>query len=264
MFFFLSKLVDTLILPSNIMVALGVFAGVLLLFRWRRLGMAAAAAALAIPLAAGFTPLGNLPVAILEDRFPVPDLAEPPTGMVMLGGAVDLHLAITRDTVVLNDAAERVTETAALAHRFPNMRIFLSGGWSFDTDKGRVSESYFARQALIGMGVPPERIEMEENSRTTFENAVETRKAITPKPGERWLLLTSASHMPRSVAVFREQGLDFIPYPVDYRTRGLAHPLNRPRSTAVGLTNLDLAAHEWIGLFGYWLSGRTKTLLPTR
>ncbi|MBB1250749.1 YdcF family protein [Rhizobium sp. G21] len=165
--------------------------------------------------------------------------------------------------MILNDAAERVTETAALANRFPTMRVFLSGGWSSDTDKGRVSESSFARQALIGMGVAPERIEMEENSRTTFENAVETRKAITPKPGERWLLLTSASHMPRSVAVFREQGLDFIPYPVDYRTRGLAHPLNRPRSTAVGLTNLDLAAHEWIGLFGYWLSGRTKTLMPT-
>ncbi|WP_137154501.1 YdcF family protein [Rhizobium sp. FKL33] len=262
MFFYLSKLVDTLILPSNVMVALGLLAALLLVLRWRRTGFAIGALALAIPFAAGFTPLGNLPVAILEDRFPAPDLSEPPTGVVMLGGAVDLHLAISRDRVILNDAAERVTETAALANRYPTMRIFLSGGWSFDTDKGRVSESYFAREALIGMGVAPERIEMEENSRTTFENAVETKKAVTPKPGERWLLLTSASHMPRSVAVFREQGLDFIPYPVDYRTRGLSHPLNRPRSTAVGLANLDLAAHEWIGLFGYWLSGRTKTLLP--
>ncbi|MCV3764502.1 YdcF family protein [Rhizobium sp. TRM95796] len=264
MFFFLSKLVDTLILPSNIMVALGALATLLLLVGWRRLGYVAGALALAIPLAAGFTPLGNLPVAVLEDRFPVPDLTEPPTGVVMLGGAVDLHLSVTRGQVILNDAAERVTETAALANRFPTMRVFLSGGWSSDTDKGRVSESSFARQALIGMGVAPERIEMEENSRTTFENAVETRKAIEPKPGERWLLLTSASHMPRSVAVFREQGLDLVPYPVDYRTRGLAHPLNRPRSTAVGLTNLDLAAHEWIGLVGYWLSGRTKTLMPAR
>ncbi|MBB1250750.1 hypothetical protein [Rhizobium sp. G21] len=91
MFFFLSKLVDTLILPSNIMVALGALAALLLLVGWRRLGYVAGALALAIPLAAGFTPLGNLPVAVLEDRFPVPDITEPPTGVVMLGGAVDLH-----------------------------------------------------------------------------------------------------------------------------------------------------------------------------
>jgi uncharacterized SAM-binding protein YcdF (DUF218 family) len=180
----------------------------------------------------------------------------------MLGGAVDLYLSIARERPTLGDAADRISETAALANRFPTARVFLSGGWGENGPQGYVTETTYARQALLGMGIAASRIETEEKSRTTFENAVETKKALQPKPGETWLLVTSATHMPRSVAVFRDVGFDVIPYPVDYRTRGMQDPLNIPVMTSVGLTNWDLAAHEWVGLLAYRLSGRTKTLLP--
>jgi uncharacterized SAM-binding protein YcdF (DUF218 family) len=116
---------------------------------------------------------------------------------------------------------------------------------------------------LVGLGVDPQRIELEERSRTTCENAEQSLLAAKPNLGDRWVLVTSASHMPRAVACFRAVGFSVIPYPVDYRTRGTAD-LRRPvDSIADGLEALDLAAHEWIGLATYRLLGQTRELLPS-
>jgi uncharacterized SAM-binding protein YcdF (DUF218 family) len=121
-----------------------------------------------------------------------------------------------------------------------------------------------ARDLLVGIGVDPGRIEMEERSRDTCENAEQSLVLAKPQLGENWVLVTSASHMPRAVACFRAAGFSMVPFPVDYRTRGLAD-LRRPvDSIADGLEALDLAAHEWIGLATYRLFGRTHELLPSR
>ena len=109
--------------------------------------------------------------------------------------------------------------------------------------------------------VNPQRIQVEESSADTCENAEESLLATRPKAGEQWLLVTSASHMPRAVACFRAVGFPVIPYPVDYRTRG-AESLRAQSSISEGLRAADLAAHEWLGLLGYWLLGRTSELFP--
>ncbi len=75
---------------------------------------------------------------------------------------------------------------------------------------------------MIALGVPDDRMSFEDRSRDTWENAVFTKELVQPKPGERWLLVTSATHMPRSVGIFRKIGFDVIPYPVDYQTGGVA------------------------------------------
>ena len=103
---------------------------------------------------------------------------------------------------------------------------------------------------------------LEISSRTTDENARFTRKLVSPKPGERWLLVTSAHHMPRSVGVFRKAGFDVEPYPVDWRTRGwidASMPFDR---LSGGLACADAAVHEWVGLVAYWLAGRSDALFP--
>ena len=71
-----------------------------------------------------------------------------------------------------------------------------------------------ARQLWTGMGVPPERMLFETAARNTHENAVLAHALAKPRPGETWLLVTSASHMPRSVGVFRRAGWDVVPWPV--------------------------------------------------
>jgi uncharacterized SAM-binding protein YcdF (DUF218 family) len=124
-----------------------------------------------------------------------------------------------------------------------------------------MTESEVARNLLVAMGIAAGRIEMEERSRNTCENATESAASLQPKPGETWLLVTSASHMPRSMACFRAAGFDITAYPVDFRTRGA--DLKRPVETiAKGLEAADLAAHEWVGLFTYRAAGLTAELFP--
>jgi uncharacterized SAM-binding protein YcdF (DUF218 family) len=99
-------------------------------------------------------------------------------------------------------------------------------------------------------------------SRNTVENAVFSLRLAMPRPGERWLLVTSSYHMPRSMGIFRQAGFPIEAYPVDWRTRGTADLL-RPFSTlADGLLRTDIAVHEWVGLLVYWATGRSSALFP--
>ncbi|MCD2175882.1 YdcF family protein [Rhizobium sp. C4] len=262
MFFVISKLVGFATTPSTAIFLLGLLGVVLLVFRRRRSGIALCVTSIVLTLALGLTPLANVPQAILEDRFPQPVITEPPTGVIMLGGPVDVDLSPARKTITVNDAAERVTETAVLAVRYPEARIFLSGGSGHFGDPGENTESALTKKLLVQLGIPADRIEMEEKSRTTAENARFSLETLKPKPGERWLLVTSASHMPRSVGAYRAVGFDVIPYPVDYRTYGMGRLMIFPESVADGLQLVDVAAHEWIGLVGYWLTGKSNSLFP--
>jgi uncharacterized SAM-binding protein YcdF (DUF218 family) len=111
-------------------------------------------------------------------------------------------------------------------------------------------------------GIASERLAFDEDSRDTMENAVFSRKIAQPKPGERWLLVTSAYHMPRAIGVFRRAGFAVEAYPADWRTRGpidMARPFG---SLADGLKRTDTAVREWLGLLAYRLTGRTGELFP--
>jgi uncharacterized SAM-binding protein YcdF (DUF218 family) len=129
----------------------------------------------------------------------------------------------------------------------------------FDED---VEAPYAARQ-LEDLGVAAERITAEEQSRNTIENAVFSRLIARPKPGERWLLVTSAYHMPRAMAAFRAAGFAVEAYPVDWGTRGPADAMRPFALLSDGLHRTDIAVHEWVGLLAYRLSGRTAELFPS-
>ncbi|MDE2373227.1 MAG: YdcF family protein, partial [Hyphomicrobiales bacterium] len=107
-----------------------------------------------------------------------------------------------------------------------------------------------------------DRLTAEEQSRNTIENAVYSRLIANPKPGERWLLVTSAAHMPRAIAAFRAAHFTVEAYPVDWRTSGPVD-VSRPFPLlSEGLAQTDTAVHEWIGLLAYWVAGKTKALFP--
>ncbi|MBS0247955.1 MAG: YdcF family protein [Proteobacteria bacterium] len=255
-------MVETVLLPSNLIGILLLLGLLALVLQWRRTAIAMFALGTILLAVAGWSPLGPTLLAALEDRFPQPDLSALPAGILMLGGAVNVHISDGRGQPTFNDAAERVTATAMLARRFPQARILLSGG-AHDHDNPAVTESSIARDALVAMGVDPRRIELEDRSRTTYENAVLSKDIARPRVGERWLLVTSASHMPRAVGCFRAAAFPIVPYPVDYRTRDGREWLRPVESIASGLDDLDLAAHEWLGLAVYRLLGRTQQLFPS-
>ena len=261
MFFILSKTLGILTVPSHVISLLAAAGLVLLCTRFCRAGRRLLVASLVLVIIFGILPVGRSLTAILEERFPPWTAASlPPDGIIVLGGAVEPEASAARGMASINDNAERVTETAALARRFPNARLVFTGG-SANLVYAGPPESAFMLELFDSFGIPRSRVQLEERSRNTVENARFTKALIDPKPGERWLLVTSAIHMPRAVGAFRKAGFPVEAYPVDWRTRGWSY-LWKPGWPLNGLNATDFAAKEWVGLLAYRLAGYTPELLP--
>lgn len=261
MFFVLSKTLGFFAVPSNLLMAVGLVGLVLLLTRFRRLASWLVVSTLVLIAFVGYSPLGHMLILPLEDRFPPWNAAQgPPDGIIVLGGAIAPSISLARGAVALNDSAERITAAVELARRYPNARIIFSGGTAA-LFKGEL-EAPFAVKEFEALGIAHDRITAEEQSRNTIENAVFSRLIAQPKPGERWLLVTSAFHMPRAIAAFRAAGFPVEAYPVDWRTRGPIEATAPFMAMTGGLSMTDLAVHEWVGLFIYRITGQTAELFP--
>lgn len=262
MFFPLSKILFFLVTPSNLFGLAGL-AGVALsaATAWRRTGLWLAGFGVAGLLAGGLSPLPAWALLPLEQRFPAFAEDRPPDGIIVLGGGIEAGSSSARGQVVVNDAGERPIYMADLARRYPQARLVFSGGSGSLADGSIAEADIVSRDADI-LGLPRARLILENRSRNTRENAVFSAAMVQPKPEERWLLVTSAFHMPRAVGCFRAAGFAVTAFPVDYRTRGPRDGLRFGGSVSEGLPQLDLAAKEWIGLIVYRLAGYTDAWLP--
>jgi uncharacterized SAM-binding protein YcdF (DUF218 family) len=262
MFFVLSKVFGFIAVPSNLLVMIGVMGIVLLPTRFSVTGRRLLIASVLLIAALGVLPIGSMLAVPLESRFPLWDSGKgEPTGIIVLGGTISPTLSFARQQVALNDAGERVTATVELAHKYPNARIVFSGG-NGALIPGRLREADFALHVLEDLGVPSNRIMLEREARNTAENAIFSRRLIAPKPGERWLLVTSAMHMPRAMGAFRRAGFPVEAYPVDYRSAGWPDVWTVPGSVVDGIARTDIAVHEWLGLFIYWITGQISVPFP--
>lgn len=262
MFATLSKAGFLLLRPSNFLILLLVAGLCLLPAGFRRAGLAAIAAAAFGLFVGGFSPLANWLMLPLEERFPTPqDLPERVEGIVVLGGAIDTLSSATRSFPGVERPAERVMVVPRLAMRFPQARILLSGGTAGRPPEH--GEAAIAKGLLQEFGVDGRRLEIEGRSLDTWQNATQSLAAAKPKPGETWLLVTSAAHMPRAMGAFRQAGwTDIVAYPVDWETSGAENRGRWFSSASMGLTRLDQAVREWIGLMAYRLAGRMSELFP--
>ncbi|MBB5754173.1 YdcF family protein [Prosthecomicrobium pneumaticum] len=261
MFFYASKLVWIAAQPSTLLLLLLLVGLVLLLAGRRRAGTRVVAAATLCLMVAGYGPVGALLFSPLEERFPRPALDAPVAGIIVLGGAVDPRVGAARGAVSLSESAERMTEAVTLSRRHPEAQIVFTGGSAALFPDG-LTEAQAALRFFEAMGVPAERIIVEDKSRNTAENAAFTRALIAPGPGGRWLLVTSAFHMPRAIGCFRVAGFPVVPWPVDYQFAGPDDVWRIGTSLPGGLGRLDQAVREWLGLVAYRLTGRTDALFP--
>jgi uncharacterized SAM-binding protein YcdF (DUF218 family) len=165
-----------------------------------------------------------------------------------------------RGTPSLNGSAERLTIITELARRFPSARIIYSSGSG--NLFGGPAEADHVVALLESFGVARQRIETERKSRNTAENATLSKALAQPKPGERWVMVTSGTHMPRAIGVFRAAGFEVEAYPVDWRTQGPNESLSWVPVFTAGLGTMDAAAREFVGLTAYWLSGQSSELFP--
>jgi len=262
LFFVLSKTLGVMLLPTNFLIGVGLFGAILLATRFTSLGRKLLIASVVLLAICGFSPLGKLVLYPLESRFPPWDAARgAPDGIVVLGGSIDPDLSAAHGLPVFKGAVDRVIAVAALAHRYPNARIIFSGG-SGNLISGDAREADYASAVFESLGVPKQRLTMERRSRNTQENAEFSKMIAAPKSGERWLLVTSAYHMPRSVGLFRKAGFAVEPYPVDWRVGGRADILTFSSLSSEGLDRVDTGIREWMGLAAYWISGKTRELFP--
>lgn len=262
MFYYLSKVFWLVAEPVNlvaILLAIGLLA---LLVGWRRTGATLATAALAMLLIATWTTFGALLLRPLEDRFARPDPAPAEiAGIILLGGGFEGAVNLARGGYELNDSGDRVVETAVLARRYPEARVVVSGGNGSLLLTGE-GDADSAPRLLVALGVAPERLVLENRSRNTLENAAFSRDLLAPAPGQTWLLVTSAFHMPRSMALFRQAGFDVLAWPADYKTIGTEKPGPTQDNQLDSLRNTSLGIREWIGLLAYWVSGRIDSPFP--
>ncbi len=262
MFFSVSKLFWLFFQPLTIIFVFLLLALILVWIGFRKLGLAAMLSAAIVLFFSAYTTLGSLLLVPLEDRFP--KQAELPAhvdGIVVLGGYMNGDINAGRPGFELNSAADRIFETMRLAKLYPDAKVIVSGGDGAFFEEA-IPEAESTRMMLADLGFSGDRFIFENKSRNTVENAEFSKELAQPKPGETWLLVTSAYHMPRSIGCFRKAGFDVVAWPVDYKTPAKQSFSLYFESPNEGLSRFSVAMREWVGLTAYWLTGKTDMLLP--
>jgi uncharacterized SAM-binding protein YcdF (DUF218 family) len=253
MFFTASKVIGWLITPLHALIVCLVIGVIALWLRWLRTGRAFVTFATVMILLIGATPLPELALRPLEQWYPAHEPTEAPHGIIVIGGGQNVELTEAYKRPQINDRGETMTEFLALARRFPDAKLVFAGG-SGDLVEHKLSEAEVMKRFVAQQGVDTERLILESKSRNTHENALFAKDLVNPKPSERWLLITSAWHMPRSVATFEKAGWPVIPYPADYRVlpTGVDWRVNFVNRFRL----FHMAMHEWLGFLVYWVTGR--------
>lgn len=262
MYFLLSKTLWLIFAPSSFLVICLCLAMVLAL--WGRLRAASMIGGLAavILAALSFSPVAERVAASLEGRFPAyRDDGRPITGVIVLGGGLNLASSVTQTRLVLGAAGDRLVAMADLARRYPEAKIIFTGGSGYLAGSSE-SEADLIERHLTTLGIAPGRVLFERASRNTYENAMMTKALVQPAAGEHWLLVTSAFHMPRAMALFRAAGFELEAYPVDWRTAPYFGGMFGDDPASSRLRLFDLATREWIGLFASRLMGQSRELFP--
>jgi uncharacterized SAM-binding protein YcdF (DUF218 family) len=263
LFFVLSKTLGIMLLPTNLLIGLGLVGAVLLKTRLVRLGRKLLIASVVLLGICGFSPIGNWLLYPLEQRFPPWDAARgAPEGIVVLGGGIDADVSAAHRTAAFTSSSGRIIAAAALAYRYPKARIIYSGGSANLVTDDAAKEADYVLAVFESLGVSRDRITSERLSRNTFENAEFSKELAAPKNNERWLLVTSAYHMPRSIGIFRKIGFVVEPYPADWRLAGAADLLKFSVLSVETLAHTDMALREWTGLAAYRISGKTNAFFP--
>ena len=261
LFFWISKLVWLVLSPDSLLLILLIVAWAMVRRGAYRSARRLLGLVVVVLIAIALLPVGEWVFYPLERRFPAnPKLPDRVDGIIVLGGSEDAVRSAIWNQVEMGDAAERGLAFIMLARRYPNARLVYTGGSGSIVQQGYKGSDVMKR-LCEEQGLDLSRITFERLSRNTYENATYSKALVQPGPGEQWVLVTSAWHMPRSVGVFSQAGWSTIPYPVDHWTTP-GDLLRINLDLAGHLRDLTIGLKEWVGLSAYFITGKTTALFP--
>ncbi len=260
-FFLVSKILWAVLAPDLLLIYL-LAAGVLCLYMQKlKAAKILLLSSLSLLLIIAILPVGLWLLYPLEKRFQAnPELPAQVDGIILLGGTINPLVSAAWGQSELGNSAEREIAFMQLAREYPGAKLVMSGGNGAIFDQ-EYREADVSRSLLQTLGMDPDRIVFERDARNTYENALNSKPLMQPRPDETWVLVTSAYHMPRSVGIFCKQGWPVVPWPVDHYTAPDELTSIDP-SLGSNFSMLRVAMREWSGLIVYYMTGKTTALLP--
>lgn len=261
LFFVGSKLVWGMLSPSNLLVWLLLLATLLLMLNHVRAARRLLLLLSAVSFVIMAYPVGDWLMTPLEQRFVKP-VALPANidGIIVLGGGEQIKLSFAHGDAQLGEAGDRYLAAADLAKQYPHAPVIFTGGSGLVQFQRPDEQAWIPKQLFAEAGLAPARLIVESKSRNTYENFVNI-KSLLPDPEGKYLLVTSAFHMPRAIGIARKQQIDAVAYPVDYRSSSGSYR-QWDFDFLEHLKVLDSAWHEWLGLTAYYLTDKTADWFP--
>jgi uncharacterized SAM-binding protein YcdF (DUF218 family) len=193
---------------------------------------------------------------LTADHRPLGSAAEAAgaTAVVMLsGGSRTVRAAEGRLPMVTSTSALRALETARVYRLLGDPLVIVSGGVT-ERDAQAVSEAEAIRGAIVALGVPAARVILETESRNTREEAVALKRLLAERRIDRFVMVTSAIHMGRSLAAFAVEGLQPVPSAAPlYPDRSNPPFLFTPNDVSLSVGNAVI--YEWCARAYYWWRG---------
>jgi len=261
LFFYSSKFIWNVISPDSLFVFLLLCTAVLHYLEYHILARRFLIFIFATVVFLSLFPIGSWMLYPLETRFEHnPELPVQIDGIIVLGGSIDAEKSQAWRQLEMNYAAERLTSFTTLARRYPEAKLVFTGG-NASVNRNKPTEATILNLHLHQLDLDIKRIQFESQAKNTAENAFYTKQLVKPSVNSKWLLVTTAFHMPRSIGVFCQNSWSLIPYPVDHQVNP-GNLLEINFNLLGHAAHLKQAMHEWIGLIAYYLTGKIPNLLP--
>ena len=257
--FFLSKILWSLFNPFNLILILIIAGLIFNFFNFNKISKYFYFVAFLFFFVSAILPTGSYLFYFLEKDFhnstTIPKQID---GILILSGASNPYLTKEFNQVSLNDSAERLTEAVIIIKQKPNVKIIFAGGRA-DIEHPQASDSYSAKKFFKNMNIDVSRIIFESKSKNTFENIINSKRIANPKKNEKWLVITSASHLKRVLNVADKINWKLIPYATDFKSSKKFN-FNVKLDFFTSLSIFQGASHEWIGLVYYYFTGKSDKI----
>ncbi len=259
MTFILSKVFWIIFRPLNLIILLLTSGLALRRFslRLRKIGGLLTGLAFALLFVLGFTNIPDYLLHKLEKPQHTVTLPAAPAGIIVLGGGLDGRITFLRGGgYELNSASDRLIAGFELANRYPGIPLVYSGG-SSALDQGSESGAVVAQRIARALYGERRRFILEDKSRNTWENAKFSYRLLAPKPGQIWIVVTSAFHALRVEGVFRQVGFKVVVWPTDFRS-GFNGAFKLSYKSMDQLYKSEIVIREFLGVVYYSLMDRMQ------